>query len=124
MSRWSLGCVLLVIGSVACYSAPDHAEFTIGMSRASVIERFGEPDRKQTLRKTDERIWGAIELFWPEVPTGSEVEIWYYPTRVDLAGDEVSVAADGTTELYFVDGSDTVQGIGFAPRGAVFESDS
>jgi hypothetical protein len=57
-------------------------------------------------------------------PNGSEVEIWYYSTRVEQAGDDGSVAADGTTEVYFVDGSDTVQGIGFAPEGAVFESDS
>jgi hypothetical protein len=120
----SLSMAFLIGASFACYSAPDHTWFTTGMSRASVIERFGEPDRKQTLRKTDEFIWGAIESFWPEVPTGSEVEIWYYSTRVELAGDDVSVADDGTTEVYFVDGSDTVQGIGFAPRGAVFESDS
>ena len=124
MNRWSLGCALLVIGNMACYSAPDHAEFTIGMSRAGVIEQFGEPDRKQTLRKTDERIWGAIESFWAEVPTGSEVEIWYYSTRVEPVSDDASVFSDGTTELYFVDGADRVRGIGFAPEGAVFESGS
>lgn len=124
MSRWILLCALFVIGNMACYSVPDHAEFTIGRSRAGVIERFGEPDRKQILRKTDERIWGAIESFWPEVPTGSEVEIWHYSSRVELVGDDVSAFSDGTTELYFVDGSDLVRGIGFAPEGAVFESDS
>jgi hypothetical protein len=113
-----------VVASSACHSAPEHTWFTTGMSRAAVIERFGEPDRKQTLRKTEEAIWGAIESFWAEVPNGSEVEIWYYSTRVEQAGDDGSVAADGTTEVYFVDGSDTVQGIGFAPEGAVFESDS
>ncbi|NNG16358.1 MAG: hypothetical protein HKM89_07750 [Gemmatimonadales bacterium] len=114
----------LVGASFACYSAPDHGWFAVGMSRTAVIERFGEPDHKQTLRKTDERIWGAIESFWLEVPTGSEVEIWHYSTRIEMAGGDGSSSGEGTTELYFVDGSDTVQGIGFAPRGAVFESDS
>ena len=125
LRRLSLGCALFVLGTMACYSAPDRAEFpTVGMSRAGVIERFGEPDRKQTLRKTDESIWGAIETFWAEVPSGSEVEIWYYSTGVELAGGDGAATPDGITELYFVDGSDTVGGIGFAPRGAVFESDS
>jgi hypothetical protein len=109
---------------MACYSAPDHAEFTVGMSRAGVIERFGEPDRKQVLRKSDELIWGAIESFWAEVPTGSEVEIWSYSARVELVGDDGSAFSNGTTELYFVDGSDRVRGVGFAPEGAVFESGS
>jgi hypothetical protein len=105
--------------SIACYSAPDHADFSIGMSRPEVVERFGEPDHTQTLRKTDASIWGAIESFWAEVPMGSEVEVWSYSTRMEAAGGDGSA----TTELYFVDGSYTVQGIGFAPRGAVFESD-
>ncbi len=124
MSRWSLGRALLMVGAVACYSPPHHAEFAVGMTRAEVIGRFGEPERKDTLRKTDESIWGAIESFWSEVPMGSEVEIWFYSTPVEVADGAESGAAEGTTELYFVDGSDTVSGIGFAPRGAVFESDS
>lgn len=113
----------LVVTNAACSSAPDHAWFAVGMSRAAVIEQFGEPDRQQTLRKTDESIWGAIESFWAEVPMGSQVEVWHYSARVEVIGDDGSAFSDGTTELYFVDGSATVQGIGFAPRGAVFESD-
>lgn len=124
MSRWSLGWALLMVGAVACYSPPHHAEFTVGMTRAAVIRRFGEPERKDTLRKTGESIWGAIESFWPEVPTGSEVEIWFYSTPVEAADGAESGAAEGTTEVYFLDGSATVSGVGFAPRGAVFESDS
>ncbi|TFG53121.1 MAG: hypothetical protein E4H37_04065 [Gemmatimonadales bacterium] len=124
MSRWSLRYALLMVGAVACYSPPHHAEFTVGMTRAEVIGRFGEPERKDNLQKTDESVWGAIESFWSEVSMGSEVEIWFYATQVDVAGGDGSASVEGTTELYFVDGSDTVHGIGLAPNGAVFESDS
>ena len=123
-SLWSFACALLMVGAMACYSPPHHAELAVGMTRAEVIRRFGEPERKDTLRKTDESIWGAIESFWSEVPIGSEVEIWFYSTPVEAADGAESGVAEGTTELYFLDGSATVSGIGFAPRGAVFESDS
>ena len=42
---------------------------------------------------------------------GSTVEIWAYRVQ------------GGTVELYFVDGSAGVQGMGFAPVGAVFEAE-
>jgi hypothetical protein len=109
-----------MVAAAACYSPPHHTEFTVGMTRAEIIGQFGEPERKDTLQKTGEPIWGAIESFWSDVPLGSEVEIWFYPT----ADGAESGTAKGTTELYFVDGSDRVRGIGFAPRGAVFERDS
>lgn len=110
--------------SLPCGRTIDHAEFALGMPRAEIVERFGEPNRKQILRKADEHIWGAIETFWAQVPLGGEVEIWHYDTQVEVVGADGSTSPEGTTELYFVDGSDTVSGIGFAPRGAVFESDS
>ena len=110
--------------AVACYSPPHHAEFTVGMTRADVIERFGEPERKQMIRRTREPTWGAIETFWNEVPLGSVVEIWSYSTLIRDTSDDGPPSSDGVTELYFVDGSDTVNGIGVAPRGAVFETDS
>jgi len=124
MSRRTLLWALVVTGVVACIRAPDHAEFAIGMTRAEVIDRFGEPERKQVIRKAAEPIWGAIETFWSEVPLGSEVEIWSYSTRIRDTNDGGSPSSDGVTELYFVDGSGTVNGIGFAPRGVVFEADS
>jgi hypothetical protein len=78
------------------------------MSREQVLATFGEPQQRQSLVKSDPRIWGPIEEFWPSVKAGSRVEIWSYPAR------------GGSVELYFVDGSPRVQGRGFAPEGAVF----
>jgi len=42
---------------------------------------------------------------------GSSVEIWAYRVQ------------GGSVELYFVDESARVQGVGFAPLGAVFEAE-
>lgn len=101
---------LLLLTPTACTTPPSTAEFEVGMSRPELIDRFGEPDRRQSLVKRDEAIWGAIEDFWPQVPSGSSVLIWGYAVE------------DGTMELYFVDDSPTVDGMGFAPEGAVFEA--
>jgi len=101
---------------------PRHEEFAIGMSRDDVLARFGEPARTQDLVKSDERIWGPIEDFWPEVPPGATVETWAFPSTMRLESPQGATAQPGQTELYFVNGSDTVDGIGFYIEGAVYES--
>jgi hypothetical protein len=94
---------------LACSGLPNAGEFQVGASRSELLKQHGAPIRQQTLVKRDNAIWGPIEDFWQQVPVGSSVEIWAYP------------AEGGTVELYFVDGSDHVQGTGLAPQGAVFE---
>jgi hypothetical protein len=59
-------------------------------------------------------IWGAIETFWPSVPTGSSVEVCSYPSQHSSMGS-------GHTELYYIDGSAVVNGVGFSPHGVVYE---
>jgi hypothetical protein len=81
------------------------------MTRGEVAESFGSPARKQSYLKTEGPMWGPIEDFWAKVPAGSSVEVWAYP------------AVGGTLELYFVDESERVVGMGFAPEGAVFEAE-
>jgi hypothetical protein len=93
---------------LACGAAPDLADFRVGMDRASVRAEFGAPSQVQEIVKTEEAIFGPIEEFWDSVDPGSTVEIWHYGVQ------------GGTVELYFVDGSDAVQGVGFAPEGAVY----
>lgn len=98
-----------------------HESFAVGASRSAILERHGEPVRISERRKQDERIWGPIEEFWPRVPRGSTVEIWQYRTTSEWeAGSGRRVR--GTTELYFVDGSEVVSELGFAPDGVVYES--
>ena len=94
---------------LACSQPPTSAEFRVGATRAEILEAHGHPEREQVLEKTDEAIWGAIEAFWQSVPAGSSVELWAYPVE------------GGTVELYFVDDSVLVQGMGFEPEGAVYE---
>lgn len=89
------------------------------MSRAAVLSRFGPPDRERELWKTSKAIWGPIEDFWSRVPEGAQVTIWQY--RSVQGGGSVE-PIDGSTELYFVNDSDSVDGIGFAVEGAVYEA--
>ena len=114
---FGLGVVLLACCLVACNpraGLPRSSAFEIGMTRAEVVARFGEPDDKRVLVRADHDVWGPIEGFWPGLPIGAEVEIWYYRSRAP--SDQVAPELQyGTTELYFVDGSGTVRGRGFAP---------
>ena len=74
------------------------------------------------LTKSDERIWGPVEDFWPKVPLGATVEIWAFESMISLESPDASSTQAGQTELYFVKDSDTVDGIGFHVEGAVYES--
>ncbi|MGI9589910.1 MAG: hypothetical protein ACR2P8_00975 [Myxococcota bacterium] len=107
----------LALVALACDEAPRHESFSVGMTRASVLEQHGEPQRKARLTKRDDRIWGPIEEFWSEVPLGSGVEVWSYRTTNEWGGEPVA----GATVLYFVDRSEAVSGLGFAPDGVVYE---
>lgn len=103
-----LAATLLCFGD--CTPQPDPSAIEVNLRRDEVVARFGEPLKRTTLHKTDDPVWGAIETFWDDVPMGSTVEIWHYQ------------APDGTVELYFVDGSAVVNGVGFAPADAVYEA--
>jgi hypothetical protein len=100
---------------------PEHESFSVGMSRATVLERYGAPTDASELKKRDDRVWGPIEDFWPRVPPGSAVEIWKYRTTAEREADS-GRRVRGTTELYFVDRSTGISGLGFAPDGVVYES--
>jgi hypothetical protein len=116
--------LVLVLLAVACTpSEPKrlHSDFRIGMAKETVLEQFGPPDAERRLTRDSEAIWGPIEDFWSKVPDGSVIEIWSYKTRARLMNGS-SDLSPGTTELYFVDDSATVDGIGFAPEGAVYEA--
>ena len=103
----------------SCNSLPDHRDFAVGMTRTDVLERFGEPSRSSNMRKADNAVWGPIEDFWSRIPVGGTVEIWFYRTTHESAAGSGN-RKTGTTEIYFVDGSPTVSGRGFAPDGVVY----
>lgn len=116
-------CVLATWAALvlACEDLPEHESFSVGMSRAAIVDRYGEPDRTSRLQKKDDRIWGPIEDFWSHVPLGSSVEIWKYRTTAEWEADS-GKRTPGTTEIYFVDRSQVASGLGFAPEGVVYES--
>ena len=102
--------------------APSHDAFTIGMSRSEILSKFGEPQQMQTLTKVNEPIWGPVEDIWSQVETGATIEIWSYDSCRTSAGNGRLSERQGQTELYFVNDSDEVSGIGFYIKGAVYEA--
>jgi hypothetical protein len=109
---------IVLLGSVAACDGRTHADFELGMARSEVLSRFGQPEDQQILFKSSNAIFGPIEDFWPRVPEGAKVEIWSYKSTQSNSGALGGIS--GSTELYFVNGSNTVDGIGFAVKGAVY----
>lgn len=109
----------LALGCAPPAAVPEHAAFEVGMDRSVILERFGPPEREQVMFKQSAAIWGPIEDFWPQVPDGAKVEIWSYRSRARLV-EGSDDTTPGSSELYFVEGSPTVQGVGFAPDGVVY----
>lgn len=115
--------LIALLTLIACGSRePNHNEFTIGMSRSEILDKFGEPQQTQTLMKSAEPIWGSIEDYWTQVPMGATVEIWSYDSRMIIRDNGSTSEQRGQTELYFVNDSNEVNGIGFHVEGAVYES--
>lgn len=110
LARLAALCAVLPMLGPTCSPTPSPAAFRVGATRAEILAEHGRPQSEQVMTKRGDAIWGPIEDFWQQVPLGSSVEIWAYPVE------------GGSLELYFVDGSEQVQGTGFAPAGAVFES--
>ena len=120
----TLTALVLPVGGCATREAAKdtvlkHSDFAVGMTRAAVRARFGPPEQTQEMVKANDHVWGPIESFWARVPMGGKVEIWSYRSKQWPNGRSAD-ATDGSTELYFVNGSDTVDGIGFAVEGAVY----
>ncbi len=102
--------------------APRHSDFRLGVTRDQVTATFGTPTRMQSLINQGQPIWGPIEDYWHQVPVGSSVEIWAYRSMMVVEDAVTTHVQSGETELYFVDASNSVDGIGFKLDGAVYES--
>ena len=116
--------LLLLTFFVSCWDKipiPKHSDFNIGTARDEITAQFGEPTRTQIFTKQGQPIWGAIEGYWDEVPEGSTIEVWAYPSTIEYQdADEIHVQ-EGETELYFLDNSKTVSAKGFHIAGADYE---
>ncbi|MEK6692933.1 MAG: hypothetical protein AABY44_05850 [Nitrospirota bacterium] len=80
----------------------------IGQSKQTIRELLGPPDRIINSTKRNKYIWGPEELFWDEIPMGAKLEVYSY------------MFSDGGLNLYFVDGSEELNYIAFAPKGVVY----
>jgi len=114
--------ILLTLVVVSCSeSIPDHGQFSVGMTRDEVLERFGKPQRTQVMTKSGEGIWGPIEKYWAEIPLGAKVEIWGFNSEITMEAPEGAYNQAGQTELYFVNDSNNINGLGFYIKGVVYE---
>lgn len=114
--------VFVTILVVSCAEPiPNHSQFSVGMTRDEVLEKFGKPERSQVMTKSGEAIWGPIEEYWAEIPLGAKVEIWGFKSEITMEAPEGNYKQDGQTELYFVSDSDKINGLGFYIKGAVYE---
>lgn len=122
---WVLICssVLLLLAACESKRIPLHSDFSVGMSKPTLIARFGPPDQKQTMYKRSDAVWGPIEDFWHNVPPNAKIEIWSYKSLSALEAGNPRLT-EGNTELYFIEDTYTVDGIGFAPAGVVYEAGS
>ena len=80
----------------------------IGQSKETINELLGPPDRIINSTKRNKYIWGPEERFWDEIPMGAKLEVWSY------------TFSDGGLNLYFVDGSEELNYLAFAPKGVVY----
>jgi hypothetical protein len=111
---------LIMLVSCADELKPLHSDFKIGMKRADILSTFGEPSSTQSMTKTTSHIFGPIEDFWYKVPDGAKIEIWSYDSYAVSYSDGREYRRAGQTELYFLNDSDEVDGIGFYDEGAVY----
>ena len=81
---------------------------TVGTSKADVVERLGQPDQTEIIVKQQEAIWGPPEEWWHTLEIGDSVEIWSY------------LSPQGTLQLYFLRGSETVDYEAFMDKDIVY----
>jgi len=114
--------IFWTILAVSCSElVPNHSQFSVGMTRDEVLEKFGKPKRTQVMTKSRKAIWGPIEEYWAEIPLEAKVEIWGFKSEITMEAPEGNYKQAGQTELYFVSDSDKVNGLGFYIKGAVYE---
>jgi hypothetical protein len=80
----------------------------VGTSKVDVLERLGQPDKRETTFKQQEAIWGPPEEWWHTLEIGDSMEIWSY------------LSPEGTLQLYFLRGSETVDYEAFIEQGIVY----
>ena len=120
-SRTRVGAAVLVCHAIVCMHLASaciagnvrtyeriRTKIDIGQSKESIRAALGKPDAVTNTGKTNRFIWGPEEEFWDKIPMGTKMEVWMYQL------------SDGSLKLYFVDGSEKLNYMAFAPRGRVY----
>ncbi len=116
-TRWILAAVTLaaIVSSLVACSSTDATLQTdepphvwVGTSKADAVARLGQPDESKTIVKQQEHIWGPAEDFWYTLDMGDSIEIWTYKSP------------QGTLQLYFLRGSETVDYEAFVDKDIVY----
>lgn len=85
-----------------------NTKIEIGQSKQTIQKFLGPPGKITNTIKRNKYIWGPEERFWDEIPMGAKLEVWNY------------TFSDGGLNLYFVDGSEELNYLAFAPKGVVY----
>lgn len=108
-------CLFVLIYSGPFCSADDsktydqiRTKLKVGQANQTVRERLGPPETIINSVKSNKFIWGPEEEFWDKIPMGAKMEVWKY------------AFTDGGLNLYFIDGSEKLDHIAFAPKGVVY----
>ena len=79
-----------------------------GQSKQALLNLLGDPQEKKMTIKSQKFIWGPEEDFWDKIPMAARLESWSYNF------------SDGRLNLYFVEQSNTLDYLAFAPKGVVY----
>jgi hypothetical protein len=117
LGRWMLAVVTFATVAyllVACNSTDvpvqtdEPPQAAVGTSKVDVLESLGQPDEREIIVKQQESIWGPPEEWWHTLQMGDSVEIWSY------------LFPQGTLQLYFLRGSETVDHKAFIDKDIVY----
>ena len=104
----------LALSRAACNltGAPLHTDeppqVATGTSKADVLKALSQPDSREIIVKQQESIWGPPEAWWHTLKMGDSVELWSYRFL------------QGTLQLYFLRGSETVDYQAFLDKDVVY----
>jgi hypothetical protein len=113
MNAGTVTCLLMLVFALPAGAADeDRSQLVqVGQTRSQITTILGNPDRKETVKKSGRPIWGPEEAFWDEIPDGTQLEVWTYTNDA------------GQLNLYFMQAHDRLDYKAFAPKGRVYEAE-
>lgn len=113
MKAGTVTCLLILLFAIPAGAAErDRSQLVrLGQNKLQITTILGDPDRKETVKKSGRPIWGPEEAFWDTIPDGTQLEVWTYTNEA------------GQLNLYFMQAHDRLDYKAFAPMGRVYEAE-